>query len=82
MVFVDDRTQNVLDPLPCPICGGQPRVIDVNEVILQPIAEIVCTGDKNTLQRHAVAAYGGTLPEALTTWNLRAAPAPSREQQG
>lgn len=78
-----DRTQNVLIPLPCPFCGAQPRMKDsADNVVLRPIAEIVCTGAHDTIMAHSAAAYGATLQEALANWNERAAPPPAPNASG
>jgi hypothetical protein len=66
---VPDRTQNVLVPLPCPLCGGDPIIREPESRVLQSIAEIVCSRSG-----HAAAAYGKTVQEALAIWNTRPFP--------
>jgi hypothetical protein len=70
MVFaVTDRTQNVLIPLPCPLCGARPIIREPESEVLQSIAEIVCSRSG-----HSAAAYGKTVGEALAIWNTRPFP--------
>ena len=65
-----DRTQNVLIPLPCPFCGGEPEIItrDDGRHFVQ------CLTSQGGVS-HSCVASGWAADAALAIWNTRATPA-------
>jgi hypothetical protein len=72
MDFVNDGTQNVLTPLPCPFCGQEPEIID--HAIPVGLVIVACQqwrDGSNTVLGHTASVQGTTLQEALAIWNQR-----------